>query len=89
MKFKLPEFKGDYGTNEVLDWVQIVEQVPNSVGVPPHARVEVAVSRHRDAAVAWWRSLCIQHEQLTELQITTWSDFYMELKRQFLPYKYK
>lgn len=89
MKFELPEFKGDYGTDEVPDWIQVIKQVLSSARVPPHARVKAIVSRLRDAAVAWLRSLCIQREQLAELQITIWNEFRMELNRQSLPYKYK
>lgn len=43
MKFELPDFKGDYGTDEILNWIQIAEQVLSSV-VLPHVHVEVAVS---------------------------------------------
>lgn len=76
---------GDYGTDEALDWLQIAEHILQSYGVPPHARVDVAVSRFRDAAAAWCRSLCTQREQLGEPQVTSWSDFRIELKGQFLP----
>lgn len=54
MKFELPEFKGNYGTDKVLDWIQIAEQVLRSVGVP-HACVKVVMSRLLNTATVWWR----------------------------------
>lgn len=86
LKFDLPEFHGTYGTDEVLDWLQVVEHVLQSYGMAPHAQVNVTVSRLRDLVNAWWRSLCTQGDQLGEPQITAWSEF---RQKQFLPYKYK
>lgn len=59
MKFELSEFKGDYGTDEVLDWIQKAQPILCSAGVPPHAHVEVVVPQLRHAAASRWRSLCI------------------------------
>lgn len=69
MKFELPKFKGDYGTDELVDWIQIADQILSSTRVPLHACVEVVVSRLQDATSAWWRTLCIQREQLGKLHI--------------------
>lgn len=44
MKFDLPMFKGDYETDELLDWIQIADQILSSARVPLHACVEVVVS---------------------------------------------
>lgn len=48
IKFELPEFKGEYRTDEVLDWLQVAKQALSSARVP-HAPVKVTVSQLRDA----------------------------------------
>lgn len=44
MKFKLLAFKVDYGTDEVLDWMQVAKQALSNGRVPHRAYVKVVMS---------------------------------------------
>lgn len=89
LKFDLPEFEGIYATDAVLDWLQAIEHILKSSSVPNEKCVNVVVSHFRDAAAAWWRSLCTQFEQVGAPLLLAWLDSCYELKKPFLLYKYK
>ena len=55
MRIDIPEFQGSGRLEELLDWINAIEEVFEYKEVPENKLVSLAATRLRRRAAAWWQ----------------------------------
>ncbi|XP_059077090.1 uncharacterized protein LOC131876228 [Cryptomeria japonica] len=85
----LPTYGGSLNGEEVLDWIEALNNHFEYKEVPEEKRVSLAKSRLKGSALLWWT--VVQEERTNEgkKKITSWERMKNKIKEQFLPIDYE
>lgn len=50
-----------------MDWLTLIEKIFNSVGVPSHSHIDLAIGKVKSNALAWWCALVNRQAIMDEL----------------------
>ncbi|XP_077226266.1 uncharacterized protein LOC143859443 [Tasmannia lanceolata] len=89
VKRDIPEFLGTDSTDEIIDWLTLVNEVFEHRNVPKERRVGIIAMRFRGKAIAWWRREKQTRHSACKDPITRWIKMEDKIRKYFLPKGYK
>ncbi|KAH9652366.1 Endonuclease [Citrus sinensis] len=88
LRIDIPEFQGSGRPEELLDWINAIEEVFEYKEVPENKLVSHAATRFRGRAVAWWQQTKLTRIRQGKKKIDSWEKFKKHLRGAFLPHNY-
>ncbi|KAH9681591.1 Endonuclease [Citrus sinensis] len=85
-RHRTPERSGR--PEELLDWINAIEEVFEYKEVPENKLVSLAATRFRGRAAAWWQQTKLTRISKGKKKIDYWEKFKKHLRRAFLPHNY-
>ncbi|XP_077242596.1 uncharacterized protein LOC143883121 [Tasmannia lanceolata] len=89
IKRDIPEFLGTDSSDEIIDWLTLVNEVFEHRNVPEEHRVGIIAMRFRGKAIAWWRRDKQTCHSAGKDPITQWRKMEDKIWKYFLPKRYK
>ncbi|XP_024038267.1 uncharacterized protein LOC112097314 [Citrus clementina] len=88
LRIDIPEFQGSGRPEELLDWINTIEEVFEYKEVPENKLVSLAATRFRGRAAAWWQQTKLTRIRQGKKKIDSWEKFKKHLRGAFLPHNY-
>ncbi|KAH9670837.1 Endonuclease [Citrus sinensis] len=88
LRIDIPEFQGSGRPEELLDWINAIEEVFKYKEVPENKLVSLATTRFRGRAAAWWQQTKLTRIRQGKKKIDSWEKFKKHLRGAFLPHNY-
>ncbi|KAH9663456.1 Endonuclease [Citrus sinensis] len=88
LRIDIPEFQGSGRPEELLDWINAIEEVFEYKEVPENKLVSLAATRFRGRAAAWWQQTKLTRIRQGKKKIDSWEKFKKHLRGAFLPHNY-
>ncbi|KAH9693434.1 Endonuclease [Citrus sinensis] len=88
LRIYIPEFQGSGRPEELLDWINAIEEVFEYKEVPENKLVSLAATRFRGRAAAWWQQTKLTRIRQGKKKIDSWEKFKKHLRGAFLPHNY-
>ncbi|KAH9723702.1 Endonuclease [Citrus sinensis] len=88
LRIDIPEFQGSGRPEELLDWINAIEEVFEYKEVPENKLVSLAATRFRGRVAAWWQQTKLTRIRQGKKKIDSWEKFKKHLRGAFLPHNY-
>lgn len=88
LRIDILEFQGSGRPEELLDWINAIEEVFEYKEVLENKLVSLAATRFRGRAAAWWQQTKLTRITQGKKKIDSWEKFKKHLCGAFLPYNY-
>ena len=88
LRIDIPEFQGSGRPEELLDWINAIEEVFEYKEVHENKLVSLAATRFRGRAAAWWQQTKLTRIRQGKKKIDSWEKFKKHLRGAFLPHNY-
>ncbi|XP_052290298.1 uncharacterized protein LOC127900023 [Citrus sinensis] len=88
LRIDIPEFQGSGRPEELLDWINAIEEVFKYKEVLENKLVLLAATRFRGRAAAWWQQTKLTRIRQGKKKIDSWEKFKKHLRGAFLPHNY-
>ena len=88
MRINILEFQESGRPEELLDWINAIEEVFEYKEVPENKLVSLAATRFRGRAAAWWQQTKLTRIRQGKKKIDSWEKFKKHLRGAFLPHNY-
>jgi hypothetical protein len=88
-KMDTPTFNGNLDPEELIDWLNEMEEYFEFEEVEDLDRVRFAKTRLKGHASIWWREVQLERGRRGKEKITKWEKMAAKLKRQFIPVDYE
>lgn len=85
----LPIYNGSLNGEELLDWIEALNNHFEYKEVAEEKRVNLAKSRLKGSTLVWWNMMQEEREQIRRKKITSWERMKIMIKTQFLPIDYE
>ena len=85
----LAYFSGNINSNELIDWINELEEYFEYEDIEDPDRVKFMKARMKGHAKLWWQEIQLERNRRGKEKITRWDRMVDKLKKQFIPIDYK
>ncbi|XP_031378325.1 uncharacterized protein LOC116193718 [Punica granatum] len=89
IKVDIPDFEGQMHPEDFIDWLATVERVFDFKNIFEEKKVKLVAIKLKKHASVWWENLKRRREREGKRRIVTYEKMKWELKKKFLPARYK
>ncbi|PKI74302.1 hypothetical protein CRG98_005305 [Punica granatum] len=89
VKVDIPDFEGQMHPEDFIDWLATVERVFDFKNIFEEKKVKLVAIKLKKHASVWWENLKRRREREGKRRIVTYEKMKWELKKKFLPARYK
>ena len=88
-KFEVPTFLGNLNPEELINWINELEEYFEYEDIEDLDRVKFAKAKLKGHAKIWWQEVQLERNRKGKEKITRWERMVAKLKRQFIPMDYE
>jgi len=88
VKMELPMYEGKMNSEEVLDWINALDNYFEYKEMPKEQKVKLAKTKLKGLALTWWNYVQSERLRKGKEKISSWDWMVSKVKSQFLPKDY-